>query len=141
MKNTQSLIRGFLEESGITQEPIVAGGATKSTPRLSRDKVDRLMSMLEKSRDQNAILAYGVLFLHIVVLVAAIFFAWSHLKDTSMLTGILSVGSGILFATIMSFRSFWREKTVMDLLLAILPGATPDEALKVLIATLDQKGK
>ncbi len=141
MKNTRSLIRGFLKESGITQEPIVAGGVTKSTPQLSRDKIDRLMGMLEKSRDQNAILAYGVLFLHIAVLLAAIFFAWSRLQDTNMLTGILSVGSGILFATIISFRSFWREKTVMDLLLAILPGATPDEALKVLLATLDQKSK
>ena len=97
--------------------------------------------MLEKSRDQNGMLAYGVFVLHVLVLLVAIVFTWIRHDDPSTLTGVLSVGSGILFATILSFRAFFREKTSMDLLLAILPGATPDEALKILLATMDQRGK
>ena len=141
MKSTHSLIREFLQESGYQQGPIVAGESNKETPSWSRSQLNQFISMLGKSRDQNGLLAYGVFVLHLIVLVAAIVFAWSSREHPGMLTGVLSVGGGILFATMLSFRSFWREKTTMDLLHSILPGATPDEALKILLATLDQKAK
>lgn len=140
MKNTSTLIDQFLKDSGIQRGPIVAGGPP-DLPKLSRSQIDRFTTMLEKSRDQNRMLAYGVFVLHVLVLLVAIVFTWIRHDDPSTLTGVLSVGSGILFATILSFRAFFREKTSMDLLLAILPGATPDEALKILLATMDQRGK
>ena len=141
MTSTRSLIGEFLEKSGHLQGPIVAGETKNVASSWSRSQLNEFMSMLGKSRDQNGILAYGVFALHLIVLTAAIVFAWNHRDDPTMLTGVMSVGSGILFATILSFRSFWREKVTMDLLHAILPGATPDEALKILLATLDQKTK
>lgn len=141
MASTRTLIEETFKESNIRVGPVVAGETFTPTSRFSRDQLNHFIAMLEKSRDQNGMLAYGVFALHVIVLLAAIVFAWSRRDDSGTLTAVLSVGSGILFATILSFRSFWREKTTMDLLLAILPGATPDEALKILLATLEKQSK
>ena len=135
MKNIAVLIDDFLKDCGINQGAIVAGGSSNS-PEVSREQMDRCMTMLETSHKQNGLLAYAVLALHVIVLLATLAYAWLHQEDQIQLAGIFSVG-GILFATMISFRHFWREKTTSDILLGFLPTAKPNEALKLLLSTRD----
>ena len=131
--NPANLIDEFLQETGTAPAPVVAGAAA-ARPRVTREQQDQLIDRIENARRENSKLANLVFAGHFAVLLVAMFAAWTYRDDAGVLLAILVATGGIFVVLLSRFRKFWARKVSYDMLAAVLPGATTDEALKMVQA-------
>jgi hypothetical protein len=131
--NPAKLIDEFLRETGTAPAAVVAGAAA-ARQKFTREQQDQLIDRIENARRENSKLANLVFVGHFAVLSVAMFTAWTHRDDAGFLLAILAATSGIFVVLLARFRKFWARKVSCDMLAAVLPGATTDEALKMVQA-------
>jgi hypothetical protein len=131
--NPAKLIDEFLQETGTAPAPVVAGAAA-AQPKVTREQQDELIIRIENARRENNKLANIVFSAQFAVLLVAMFAAWTHRDDARYLLAILAATSGVFVVLLWRFRKFWARKVSCDMLAAVLPSATTDEALKMVQA-------
>lgn len=130
----EEVIGRLLQQSETTPMPATGGAPPGHNRKLSKEQQDRIIAALEVARRESRQLARMVFLAHYVVLIVAIAAAWSQRDEAKFLIGILAGAGGVFVLLLGAFRRFWRDVAVYDVLCAILPGATSDEALKALQA-------
>ena len=136
---TLTLINEFLDDSGAPKGLVVAGGQARPVT-VDTDRLNRLIDALEVRRKASSHMAYVVLCAFFGALALYVFAAWQFRTNDAAFLSILGVGGGGIAWLLVQFRTLWRERTLLDTLGAILPGATADEAIKALLAIAQQFG-
>jgi hypothetical protein len=131
--NPAKLIDEFLQETGTAPAAVVAGAAA-ARPKVTREQQEELINRIENARRENSKLANIVFSAQFAVLLVAMFAAWTHRDDARYLLAILAASSGVFVVLLWRFRKFWARKVACDMLAAVLPSATTDEALKMVQA-------
>jgi hypothetical protein len=127
------LIDEFLQETGNAPAAVVAGAAA-ARPKVTREQQEELIIRIENARRENSKLANLLFSAQFAVVMVAMFAAWTHRDDARYLLAILAATSGVFVVLLWRFRKFWARKVSCDMLAAVLPSATTDEALKMVQA-------
>lgn len=128
----QRTISDYLEDIGLTDARLTAGGRREVVTK--KERFDRLLLDLDAGRQQSGKMVWILTGSFILCLFSVIVVGWIHRDNEKFLLAILVSGNGTILLLLNWLRAVWREVAVLDMLRAILPGATMEEAVKALTA-------
>lgn len=139
MRRLQTILEESLLEAGALK-PVQMGPVPAKisvTPEVKRRLIERL---LRESNFNNRILV-AVTCLHFLLFIIALWLVYYNRDSLSAISVILGGSVLSLLAVTRSLSNLWRTKTGVDVLIAILPSLSPEQAIQaVKDLYYDQRG-
>lgn len=128
MERLHKILEGVLIEAG-TLKPIEMGPSLTRisvTPEVKERLIEHLLVGLKfHNRFLKALIA-----LHFLIFVVALWLVYYNRNSLGAVSAILSISVLLLLGVIRSLSNLWQTKVGIDILIAILPGLPPEQAVK-----------
>lgn len=125
MNRLDAILREFLREIKYLDVPKLGG---EPAPMVDKENIRRFSEQLKRSMKANDRMVSLLLSLYVATFLVVVLIAVACAGKASYLQGVLG---GSLLAITEALRRFWREKTVFDLMIAVIPNLSPIEVVKV----------
>lgn len=133
MKNLSQLLQEYVERT--TVGAVQFGRAEGEAPSLPAGRSERewnwLVEKLREERNSNNLIIWLAVGGYVLLLLLLSSLVVLHQNDPKWVAAMLGGNLLSLGVVVAWIRDIWREKNYIDMLLAVLPTLTPEEAIKV----------
>jgi hypothetical protein len=128
MKRLNDVIESFLKgDESLRAAPYLGGPPRK----VSADKVNFLTDQLKAAATQNGRTATILIILYIAMLIGGFVIVFTLYHNPKLMRGALGGSFLSLLGILTGLRSIWREQSQFNVMIALLPSLSPEEAIKV----------
>lgn len=129
MKRLQLVFEEYLEKTGRLKK-VALGGPELRT--ISPADNQLLINRLEKESKLNLRILIAIISMFLVLFGIGVLLVFVYIRSPKILSIIFGGDFLALLAIIRGLQQTWREKTTLDILLAVLPNLSPQEVVKVI---------
>ncbi len=128
MKRLTNVLGEFLQANKtIRIRPYVGEGA----PAVTEQQLTFLIAQLRAASARNGKIIAVVIALYVAMLAGAFVIVFALLHEPKTMLTVLGGSFLSLLAIVKGLHSLWRENTRIQLLIALLPSLSPEDAVKV----------
>jgi hypothetical protein len=127
MARLQTVLEKFLKETGSLKSPHLGD---EPPPKREFDKAT-FMESLSRERGFNRGIIVALVALHVALFIVSIGFAVYYRDNLTTIGAILGGSILSLLGIAKALQQVWREKVIMDVLVASIPNLSGDSVVKV----------
>lgn len=139
MNNTLSILEDSLNEWGALK-PIKLGGERKAIV-LSAENKQMFVDRLIKQDKLNNLLLFSIALLYFAIFGLALVLVYYYRTSSSTVLSILGGSVASLLPITWGLKSLWKEKSLLDILITVLPNMSPEEAVNLIKVYYFSKGE